>query len=178
MATAFNALHGRKVFFMIVPPTGHDYKAQMSSRLGRSNWDSQPTEVIVLGPNQVMYVMLPVSPFALSHARRYMPAGLIHFVYSLEYCLSYGFHGHTGCQISLSVWTIFHNTLASSVTTNADHTTARFLLLRVFRFMAEEIMAGESSAFSALFSYLMRLGQATAAPCTSPASRPPWGSTN
>ncbi|KAJ7264272.1 hypothetical protein C8J57DRAFT_1512349 [Mycena rebaudengoi] len=130
MATAFNALHGRKVFFMIVPPTGHDYKAQMSSRLGRSNWDSQPTEVIVLGPNQVMY----------------MPAGLIHFVYSLEYCLSYGFHGHTGCQISLSVWTIFHNTLASSVTTNADHTTARFLLLRVFRFMAEEIMAGNSGA--------------------------------
>jgi hypothetical protein len=70
-----------------------------------------------------------------------MRAGTIHFVISLDNCAATGLHGHCAAALSAGIWCALHNVMTDNATTNADHATAHWLLIRIFIFQARHLLA-------------------------------------
>ncbi|KAJ6449492.1 hypothetical protein C8R47DRAFT_1230612, partial [Mycena vitilis] len=71
----------------------------------------------------------------------YLRAGTIHFVVSITDCAAAGLHSHCASSLSSGIWCSLHNVITDSATTNADHATARSLLVRIFIYQARQIVA-------------------------------------
>jgi hypothetical protein len=65
----------------------------------------------------------------------------IHFVISLTDCIAVGHHGHCAAELSSGIHCTLHNIMTNGATTNADHATARHLLVRVFIFQCLRLLA-------------------------------------
>ncbi|KAJ7082467.1 hypothetical protein B0H15DRAFT_952551 [Mycena belliarum] len=74
-------------------------------------------------------------------------AGTLHWVISITDCIAWGHHGHCGAAIEHSVWCALHNVVADAQTTNAEHVTARFLLLRIWIFWAYQLSKAAPTSF-------------------------------
>ncbi|KAK7017848.1 hypothetical protein R3P38DRAFT_3201506 [Favolaschia claudopus] len=70
----------------------------------------------------------------------YMPATFIHSVLTTEHSIANGRHGIAASNLSNCVLVTLHNVLLSAVTTNADHEPARRFLIRIFIFIAFNLL--------------------------------------
>ncbi|KAJ6603067.1 hypothetical protein B0H10DRAFT_1957905 [Mycena sp. CBHHK59/15] len=128
--TVIQMLTGWKLWAIGVK-TGANDAGNFSSRHGFSMYDPQGPntdwlrwEFLLIGPNMCLF----------------MGSAKMHFVISLTDCIGMGHHGHCAAEISPAVHCTLHNVLTNGSTTNADHDTARHLLVRIGIFQSLRLL--------------------------------------
>ncbi|KAJ7764090.1 hypothetical protein DFH07DRAFT_1059140 [Mycena maculata] len=131
LSTSITLLVGWKLWALAVPLQEGPGPGDFSSRKGFQGWDAASSnkeflrwEFIALGPNMTFY----------------QRAGTPHHVISMANCIGWGHHGHCAAALSPGIWCALHNIIAGTATTNADHTNALHLLIRIFLFQARDIV--------------------------------------
>ncbi|KAJ7613364.1 hypothetical protein DFH06DRAFT_1344710 [Mycena polygramma] len=133
LSTVLKMLCGWKLWAIAVRADGApDNEGDFSSRFAFRGWNPKLSncgflryELLLLGPGMTLYLR----------------AGTIHFVISLTDCAAAGLHSHCASSLSSGIWCSLHNVITDSATTNADHATARSLLVRIFIYQARQIVA-------------------------------------
>ncbi|KAJ7445565.1 hypothetical protein B0H11DRAFT_2249455 [Mycena galericulata] len=134
IATAFIEKTGYKLIALAVPrdDLGEDVlTGNFASRHAFDVWEPRGAmeeflrwEFFVLGPGQAFY----------------MASTQIHWVLSLSECIAWGHHFHCVSTMGRSVQSTLHDAITNWATTNANHATARWLMIRIFIFECEHIL--------------------------------------
>lgn len=150
--TVFTCVTGTKIFAIAVRRNdlkSKDYRGRFDTRQAFTDWEGSKSntevfrwEFFILRPGQVLYVIFSFYCVIFSFLASYMRPTTIHYVISVDDCIAEGLHEHTMASIGASIHATLHNVVADDATTNADHSTARWLFLRIFHYAVDRICAG------------------------------------
>ncbi|KAJ7203395.1 hypothetical protein C8J57DRAFT_1408098 [Mycena rebaudengoi] len=145
IATFLEILLGMKIVVLatkrirqkLQPMLKKNLRGDWCSRHAFDDWDGAESnqeflefEIFPLRPNQVLK----------------MRPGTIHYIISPETSIAKGEHTFCSSEIQPSVAVLMANVLHDDAITNASHTGARWILLRIFKFQVHRVCNGENGS--------------------------------